>query len=306
MRRSGRLFIVLGVVLGLAAVLLIVVALAGGDSGDDQQASAETKPTDVSIIQAKREIPPHTVLKAEDLESVVVKSDTVNEDVAKDVSQVIGFAYSADLVEGQRVLLSQLELSGVAEELEPGRRAVSLPVTKNNLVAGLIRQDDRIDVVYEFNAALEGVYPSTPVETSGRPELTGEIVLPPFGEEPDPLGHPFPGEPGSRTIITDANDGNPVSKIVLQDVRVLRVISPDANAASSGSSDNEDFLVLDVDPSQAEFIHMMQFAGEYQIILRNPNDRDIANTTGINFELLVDGYKLPIPKAIRIPMAGAQ
>ncbi len=305
MRRSGRLFIVLGVVLALAAVLLIVVALAGGDSSKDQQAAAETKPTDVSIVQAKREIPPHTVLKAEDLESVVVKSDTVNEDVAQDISQVIGFAYSADLVEGQRILLSQLELSGVAEELEPGRRAVSLPVTKNNLVAGLIRQDDRIDVVYEFNALLEGVYPSTPVETAGRPELSGEVVVPPFGEEPDPPGQPFPGEAGSRTIVTDANDGNPVSKIVLQDVRVLRVISPDASA-SAGSSDDMDYLVLDVDPAQAEFVHMMQHAGEYQIILRNPNDRDIANTPGINFELLVDGYKLPIPKAIRIPMAGAQ
>ena len=306
MRRSGRLFIVLGVVLALAAVLLIVVALAGGDSDNDQQAAAQTKPSDVAIVQAKREIPPHTVLKAEDLESVIVKSDTVGEDVAKDVSQVIGFAYSADLVEGQRVLLSQLELSGVAEELEPGRRAVSLPATQNNLVAGLIRQDDRVDVVYEFNALLEGVYPSTPVETSGRPELTGEVVVPPFGEQPDPPGHPFPGEPGSRTIVTDVNDGNPISKIVLQDIRVLRVITADASQSTGGASDDGDYLVLDVDPAQAEVILMMQQAGEFQIILRNPNDRDIANTPGVNFELLVDGYKLPIPKAVRIPLAGAQ
>lgn len=306
MRRSGRLFIVLGVVLALAAVLLIVMALAGGNSDNEQQAAAEKAPSDVAIVQAKREIPPHTVLKAEDLESVVVKSDTVGEDVAQDVSQVIGFAYSADLVEGQRVLLSQLELSGVAKELEPGRRAISLPVTKNNLVAGLIRQDDRVDVVYEFNAMLEGVYPSTPVETSSRPQLTGDVVVPPFGENADPPGHPFPGEPGSRTIVTDANDGNPISKIVLQDVRVLRVITADATQASGGSNEESDFLVLDVEPAQAEVLLMMQQAGEYQIILRNPDDRDITNTPGINFELLVDGYKLPIPKSVRIPLAGAQ
>lgn len=304
MRRSGRLLIVLGVVLALAALLLAIFALAGGDD-DGSSGNGETKPQDVTIVQAKRDIAAHTKLKADDLEEVVVKDDTVTEDNARDINEVVGFAYSEDLIDGQRILRSRLEISGIAEELEPGTRAMALEVSKSNLVAGLIRQDDRVDIIYEVNLELMRINPTTPVEVPDRMELLLELTLPPLGEDPDPAPYPYPGEPGSRFTVTEADGGNPVTKVVLQSVRVLRVIQP-ATSDTADSTNEASFIVLEVDPAQAELVTLMSNVGVFHVMLRGPEDDEIVNTDGLNMELLVTEFGLPVPKSVRLPGPGAQ
>lgn len=311
MRRSGRLLIIVGVVMGLAAVLLALFALSGGDD-DDGGTKTESGPTpqDITIVQAKRAVEPHVKLTADDLEEVVVKdTDVLNpDDHPRRVNEVIGFAYSEELVEGQQVLRSRLEVSGISEELEPGQRAISMKVDPNNLVAGLIRQDDSIDVVFEVSAELLRVTPTTPLEVSDELTLQTELVIPPFGESPDPEPYPYPGEPGSRFVITETNAVNPIAKTVLQNIRVLRVITPSSTASNSQSqgSDDSSYLVVQVTPDQAELVHMMTTVGTYQIMLRGSDDEEIVTTTGVNMELLVTQYQLPVPKTVRLPEAGAQ
>ncbi len=169
--------------------------------------------------------------------------------------------------------------------------------------------DDHIDIVYQVNADVTGVYPSTPLEAQSNPELTGDLELPPFGQEVDGQTYPFPGDPGSRIMIREQNGGNPISKIVLQNVRVLRVIGSGTGIvgeSETASPNDLTYLVLDVEPGQAELVHMMLTVGTYQVVLRGSSDTEIANTPGSTMELLITDYNLPIPKTIRIPSAGAQ
>jgi pilus assembly protein CpaB len=310
MRRNGRLLIIVGVVMGLAAVLLALFALSSGDDGGDDDTTTNSGPAsqDITIVQAKRAVEPHVKLTADDLEEVVVKdTDVLNpDDHPRRVNEVIGFAYSEELVEGQQILRSRLEVSGIAEELEPGQRAISLMVDRNNLVAGLIRQDDSIDIVFEVNAEMMRVSPTTPLEATDGQTLTGDLVLPPFGEAADPAPYPYPGEPGSRFVLTDADAGNPVAKTVLQNIRVLRVITESTAAGAPQGQSEGSFLVLQVTPDQAELVHMMSTVGSYQVLLRGGEDEDIVNTMGANMELLVTKYNLPVPKTVRLPEAGAQ
>jgi pilus assembly protein CpaB len=313
MRRSGRLLIIVGVVMGLAAVLLALFALSGGDD-DEGGTTGSSEPTaqDITIVQAKRAVEPHVKLTADDLEEVIVKDDEIinPDDHPRRINEVIGFAYSEELVEGQQILRSRLEVSGIAEELEPGRRAISLQVDQNNLVAGLIRQDDSIDIVYEVNVELLRVTPTTPLEVEDELTLDlDQVTIPPFGEAPDPKPYPYPGEPGSRFVITDATGGNPVAKTVLQDIRVLRVITPSSSTTSPQSSqDSSDasYLVIEVSPDQAELVHMMSTVGSYQVMLRGGEDQEVVTTTGASMELLVTQYQLPVPKTVRLPEEGAQ
>lgn len=308
MRGSGRLLIIVGVVLGLAAVLLAVLALTSGDDDDD---SGDGGPTsqEITIVQARRDVEAHTKLVADDLEEVTVRdTDLANpDDHPRSINQVIGFAYSEDLADGQQILRSRMEVSGIAEELAPGTRAISILVDQNNLVAGLIRQDDGVDIVYEINAQLLRVTPTTPLELSDSLELRGDVVIPPFGEAPDPEPYPYPGEPGSRFVITEADSGNPVAKLVLQNIRVLRVITPSATTgAGAQSQQNQNYLVLEVSPQQAELVHMMTTVGSFHVMLRGGDDEEVADTPGINMEMLVTEYDLPVPKTVRLPGSGAQ
>ncbi|MEX1158904.1 MAG: RcpC/CpaB family pilus assembly protein [Thermomicrobiales bacterium] len=311
MRRNGRLLIIVGVVMGLAAVLLALFALTGGDD-DDPEVADDEGPTsqEITIVQASRAIEPHVTLTADDLEEVVIRDSDLADpaDHPRRINDVIGFAYSEALVEGQPVLRSGLEVSGIAEELVAGTRAISIIVDRNNLVAGLVRQDDSIDLIYEINAALLRVTPTTPLELSDELSLNTEVVIPPFGQEPDPAPYPYPGEAGSRFVLLDEQGGNPIAKTVLQNIRVLRVITPSSSSASGQgeSEDSESFLVLEVTPDQAELLHMMTTVGTYQVVLRGVDDEEQVATMGANMELLITEYDLPVPKTVRLPLAGAQ
>ncbi len=321
MRRSGRLLIVMGVMMGLAALLLGIFAMSGGGSNDDSAPAEASKPQEVTIVQVKGDIPAHTILKASDLEEVVVKDETLTGDEVRSVSQVVGFAYADDLVTGQRIMQARLEVSGISEKLEPGTRAISITVDKNNLIAGLIREDDRVDLIYQINADMNGVFPTSPIESQGMfdAECKGSgsggdeegdstecmLILPRYGDQPDPAPYPYPGEPGSRFVVKEATGGNPITKVVLQNVRVLRVINDGAETTGGGNQPS-DFLVLEVSPDEAELMRLMQSVGQYQIMLRNPSDEEQVTTTGANMEILFSKYGMPAPKTVRLPGPGAQ
>lgn len=313
MRRSGRLFIVLGIALALVAGLLAVMALSGDDPDDTTSASeGNSEPREITVITAARDIPAHERITEEDIREETVDASTVSSDVATSRLEVIGLAYSDDLTTGQALVRAQLESPGLANRIEPGRRAFALPVDAAGLVGGLIRDDDRLDIIFNTRVDLLRVNPSWPLEASDNltvdsvkdPE-TGEegLTLPPPGQDIGPV-YPYPGESGSRFTISDMEAGNPVTKVMLQNVRVLRTVVPSSTEGSS--SDTGSFLVLDVSPEEAEILRFIMTTGNYQIVLRGLEDGDIADTNGLTFNSMVDNYGLPVPKTVRLPGAEAQ
>jgi hypothetical protein len=172
----------------------------------------------------------------------------------------------------------------------------------------LIRQDDHVAIVYKVRLNLLRVNPTRPIEVSDNLQLSDipiELEGYDIEEVPDGPVYPYPGDPGSRFAVTESDGGNPVVKVVLQDLRVLRVIQPSAGAQAGGSNES-DYLVLEITPEQAELLHLIQTVGTYQIMLRGTEDTASVDTSGINMETLVTEYGLPIPSTITLPGPGAQ
>lgn len=309
MRRNGRLLILLGVTLALAAIALAAFAFAGGGDGDrDANTSGTPAATRSTVVRAKRDIPAHTVLKAEDVEEVQVPSDQITPDSVQSTGEVIGFAYSVELTAQQRLLRSNLERPGLANKLADGKRAIALPVDLNNLLGGLLRDDDVVDIVYTIPVELTRVLPTEPLEIPDNLELRDvAITLPPYGESPGAT-YPYPGEEGSRFLISDVPDGDPQAKLILQSIRVIRIVSADAatSGGSQVSSNDGSYIILEVDPQQAELIAFMKSYGTFQIVLRNGDDSAAATTTGINLGEMVEQFAFPYPKTVRVPGPGAQ
>lgn len=327
MRRSGRLFIILGAGLGLIALgLVAVVLLAGGDDNGDEPTDTavqeEEEPTEITVIVAARDVPAHTILTAEDLREEVLMSDEVADDALRSTVEAIGFSYAEDLLEGQPLVESQREQPGLANRVDPGRRALPLLATPLNLLGGQLRDDDHVDVVFSISVELQRINPTYPLEMPDNLQLSdiegsgGEegveggleipgVILPEYGQEPPGPTYPYPGEPGSRFWLSDIDAGEPVGKLVLQNVRVLRVITPTL-AEGGTQGEEESYVVLDLDPVQAELVQYLSNYGTYQFILRNPEDDDTATTPGITLNSLVDNWGLVVPKTVRLPQAGAQ
>lgn len=322
MRRGGRLFIFLGVGLALVAVLLAVMSLKG-HSKPKTVTNPQTEM--VTVIQATKDIPANTVISQDDIKSVQVEKATAPAGAAQDSSQVLGLATNGNLVKGQQIMMANLVSPGLTNMLTNGKRAVALPIDRVSALGGLIRPDDYVDIVYSVRLDLTGVLPTNVIQAQqGNTAFTfkdGELKVVPPGQTPA-AEYPYPGNPGSEFIVTDGQKGNPVTKVILQNIRVLRVIAgneavnnttsaapangtPTPTTAAPTALPNADLLVLEVDPQQAELVKFLEDnQGQYQVILRAADDHAIATTTGITYDQLMSKYGLPAPKTVKLPSGG--
>lgn len=330
MRKGGRLFIVLGVALALVAAVLAILVFSNG-LGSKQQANQPAKAT---VVVAARDVQANTVLTQADVELTQVDKSVVAPGAATSVGQVVGYASAGNLKKGQYIVSGNLTTAGLNLDLANGKRAIALPVDRVNALGGMIQANDHIDLIYSTRIKLTRVLPTEPIEVTDATkgyanEDTLKLPVPPTGAGSNT--YPYPGEPGSRFLVTDNADGNPTTKIVIQNVRVLRVIAGDVTvdqttsattastnqSASSPNSNtatpqtaadklpNSDLLVLEVDPQQAEVIKFLEDNdGRYQVALRAKDDNGSATTTGVTYDQLVSQYGLPVPKSVRMPGGG--
>lgn len=317
MRRNGRLFIILGVGLATLAVALAVMMFNGVKQGQ----AVEKAPEPVKIVVAAADVPPHTVLRDDMLTEQVVDKDLLKGGEAPSKSAVLGMAPKSGLVKGQRVMTSDLEVPGLTNDIDKGKRAVAVPLSQLNGMAGMVREGDYVDVVFSVKVNLLYVLPTRPLEldtsTAGDKDLKGTL---PASAPTDPAPYAYPGDPGSRFKMQSADGkGDPVAKVVIQDSKVLRVSNqpppseqgqqaqPNAsgNNGQQGQANGQtpaDMIVLEMTDEQAEVMKfIVDNGGSFTFALRAKDDHEVANTAGITYDLLVTNYQLPAPKSVRLP-----
>jgi len=318
MKGGSKLFVFAGVGLALVAVLLLVMNLQGGGKADANKTEAATK---VTIVEAKADIAAYAVLKVEDLVEHEVDATVAPIDAASSIGEVIGQSYRTPLTIGQPLLRSNLVPPGLRNDITTGMRAVALPVDEVSAMSGLVQDGDYIDIV--FNARVNLVR-NVPTDVLMVPEdsiyeIKGLMVIPPDLEMPN---HPAAGAPGSyffiRDDVGDAGELEAVAKIMLQDIKILRVIRPGDEFQPDGSKSTESVsegvssaqgealgqLIIEVTPEQAELVTFMQDKHhKYQVVVRAKDDHTKVTTTGITFEILATdaGWSLPWPEPMTAP-----
>jgi Flp pilus assembly protein CpaB len=323
MRSGGKTFIIAGVGLALVAVVLAVLALGGGGGAGSDDGGDDAKTT---VVEALVDVPANQILASTDLVEREVPQSEVSPDSVQTVAQVVGMSYRQPLVEGQRLLLSQTQPPGLSQNIKVGYRAFALPVSEASSLAGLIADGDYVDVVFKARVNQIRV-----LSTEGAESLEDKPYYE-FLEMPDAPGwtppdvdnpqHPAVGDTGSEFLIRDDVGDNqqlePTAKVVLQDIRVLRVVRPGETFSANGqrveavtdpevpAPDVLGFLILEVTDQQAEVLTFIQDTRHtYQVMVRAKDDHEIANTTGITFQILYDGedYSMPMPRPVTAGVA---
>jgi Flp pilus assembly protein CpaB len=105
--------------------------------------------------------------------------------------------------------------------------------------------------------------------------------------------------------MSDMEDGEPITNVMIQNVRILRVVTA-TETEDSDSSDEGSYLVLELDPTQTELVEFLSNTGTVEIVLRNPEDSDVPETPGVTMNALVDDWDMRVPRTVRMPDAGAQ
>lgn len=316
MKGGSKLFVFAGVGLALIAVLLFVASMNGGGKADAEKKASSEK---VTVVQAKTDIPAHQIFVITDLVEQQVNASEAPADAVTSVSAVIGQAYRIPLQVGQALQASQLETPGLRNDIAVGKRAIALPVDQVSAMSGLVQDGDFVDIVFHARVNLVRNLPSTGawIPEDGDYEIKEPPIYAP-ADAPEDI-FPISGDDGSIFQIQDAGAHmQPVAKIILQDVRVLRVVRPGetylgngelangtvTDGATGAVSDLKSQLILEVTPEQAEAITFIQDQNhQYQVVVRGQNDHESVNTTGITFQILASdpAWALPWPKSVTAP-----
>jgi Flp pilus assembly protein CpaB len=304
MRKNGRIFIILGV--GLACLAVALAFLMFQNAGQSQ--AVERAPVTAKIFVASKDVPAHQKLQEADLAEQTVDKDLLTGGEVLVKSDVIGRASRTGLIKGQRIRLEEMEVAGLSNDIAPGKRAVAIPADRLAMAGGLLADSDHIDLIFSTKVNLSIVLPTRPieVETATAPDANIIVTLP-ASAPGEPSAYALPGEPGSRFKIRGTGGGgDPVSKVLIQNIKVLRVIS--AAQQTQGQQQQQpataagDMLLLELTNEQAEVMKFILDNGaSYSFTIRGKDDQDVANTSGITFDTLVTNYQLPTPKSVRLP-----
>ena len=334
MKGGNKLFLFAGVGLALVAVLLGITMTSGGkkDSDGDTIAAAQqdTDPTKMTVVRLLQDIEPLQIIKPEMIEVVEVDSNLAPSDAVTDPSLVVSQAYMIRAVKGDVLRAAFVEPPGLASSIEPGMRAISLKVDAQGAMSGLVVPGDYIDVTFKARVDLRKIinFVGVELDEDGGPyKIEGGSDGADAGDAADgndgitldggptvEAEYPFQGKEGGEFIATDAGQNlEPVAKLLIQDVKVIRVVRPGVQYDEQGQQvamtedantpAQEEFgqLIIQVTPQQAEALTFMQDPNHsYAITVRAKDDHSIVTTSGITFEILMsDGtWSLPWPVPI--------
>lgn len=166
-----RIILVAAVLLGLAAAFMARMYLAAKDREVAERIRRlEGRYRKVSVITVVKDIPQGGTIQREDLGSVEIfenqlRSDAVREDGWRDI---VGRKALHRLDRGAPLFWTDIDGGapgnrGLAHDIKPGFRALSINVSGAASVSGMVRPNDRVDVLGTFS------FPS--------PDNTGELEL---------------------------------------------------------------------------------------------------------------------------------
>src|SRR5215211_5849287 len=245
-RQNERRPLILAAVFGLVAAVL-VFALLAGKGGDKSSPSVPQ----VSAVVAKADMPVGTKIAADLIEvKALPQSGAAVGVLSRD--DAIGKTVRYPISRGEQItdakLVQAAKGQGLAFQIPPGMRGMTIPVSISNTPAALIAPGDFVDVIV----------------TADVTTLTGRVILPPAGSSGGDIQ-------GSATLLQN------IQVLSVDRSRVEGGVPYDSSVrgAPPAEKDSIGFVTLAVNPEQAQLLWLAQDKGKITVTLRPFADGDI-------------------------------
>ena len=284
MKRGNRLMLLFGV--ALAAVSFIAV-LGFGSFGQQPQAPADP---DVQIVVASQNLAIGTALTP-DMLSTTTWPQSQATNTYGSPNDVVGLVVRRTVAQGEALKIqdfqSAVTIPDLVTAIQPGMRAMAVPLSRIDSVGMLLQPGDWVDVVLTIDDR-DGLNPVSIANPGASPG-----VAPPY-------------------VAIDEFVNNTTVKVVVQNVQILAALpnQPLTDAAGQGgsnaptaSSSPDVIAILAVQPQQVEVIRFAQIDGRVSLVLRSPSDYAAGSvtTSGITLRQLVDQYGVLPPLPVTAP-----
>src|SRR5687768_14210711 len=242
----------------LAGVAFVAVIAFGGLG----RAPAVAPPADVNVVVAAIDLTLGTALTLDKL-TTQTRPQAEASGTYQRPEELVGQIVRRTVPAGQVLTADDFatnSLAQIAQSLQPGLRAIAVPLSKVDSVGALLQPGDRVDALIsmtEFDALNPIVQPNP----SGQTNVDGS--------PPEPY------------IVLDTYLNNTTVKIVVQNVQVLAVqhqSNEQANVVQPAGGPGPDVVVvLAVTPQQAEIVRYAELDGHVSLVLRAPGDAGTAD-----------------------------
>ncbi len=309
MRRGGRLFLILGVVIAAIAAVLGFVLLQQQPTVTGTPELQPTAVTTKEVVAALVDIPSNTVLT--ETETFLTVMNIPEADYEANANQYfINFGELTNkltlrpIAANEPITRDAVTDAGLSLQIptaapnEPRPKAYPFQVNNLTGVADQIKPGDFVDVIGSFSVTQPFLRPG--VDDQGQPtikeqEVTGQTtktlvqnvqVLQIQRPQPAPEGTPTPeGAPAEGPPQTDAS-GQPVGQ---------GQAASEANSLRQGNW----VLILAVTDQEAEVIkYSLEQGVGVTLVLRGRDDTAIETTTGATLDLLISQFGLPLPQPV--------
>jgi pilus assembly protein CpaB len=269
LKRSNRLFIVVGIL--LAAVAFVAVLLLASRPAPDDAA-----PLTVAVVVATAEIPVGTQLTP-DMLTTEERPEAQAVDSYGSPDEVVGEIVRRDVAAGQVLRTTDFEVGEfaiTAADVPAGQRAIAVALDKVGSVGFLVQAGDSVDIVLAVRDG-DGLNPVVGPDPPRFPVLENEEGV--YGD--------WKADPNLNTTTV---------KVLVENVPVLTILRPAPMDPDTPAIQDEPawMAVLAVSPEDAELVRFAQLDGNLSLLLRSPEDRqsDPAGTTGVTLRRLVDEF----------------
>jgi pilus assembly protein CpaB len=215
----------------------------------------EGRTVKIQVVVAARDLPTGTVIKKSDIAMASVPKDEISGRavLADDFRDILDRKLVFNVGYGRAILWSDVGVEDLgegklAETVSKGLRAVSISVDAVASVSGLVRPDDRVDILGTF---------STPSR-----KTPGEV------------------ETVTLTVLQDVS-------VLATGTRMGRRAGPGARAPQSGAR-GFNTVTLEVSPREAELLAFLEASkGRVTLSLRNPADGSfVTDLPAVDFDRL--------------------
>lgn len=260
--------------LALISGILTLFLVFNMNKGEQQKEAIEIikKP----VVQAVADIVPYTEITAEMIQLVEMEESSIHPDAIFQTEEIIGKITTMSILAGEPVLNSKLceresAAAGLAMQVTPGKRAISLAVDLPNGLASNLRVGNRVDLLVSVDVEMPEEelerynqlileYPEYFSLFRGQDEKKGE-------EEPEAASIPGFAE---ATFVEASVLMQNISVLAL-DTRITKDFIPTADEAGYAT------VTLEVELEQAVLIELVENYDDIRLVLREQNDHEIKN-----------------------------
>lgn len=246
--------IIAGVALSLMSVFLIKLYI----EQQRQEVIAKAKKVleqsraeQVSVLVAKRDIPPGTPIDSEGLEVNIIPKKSAQPQAVTSLDRVSGAVAIAPISKGEQVTLNKLgyvkQRGGLAAMTPAGRRAITISADNVSTLVGMLKPGDYVDVI-----AIVSV-PSESEEVKKAPQMK---VFPLF-----------------QNVLVLA---------VGQETETM--LKFEVKSGQEGKKELSSLITVALTPQEANLIAFVQEQGKIRLVLRSPTDSQISIINPINWE----------------------